>query len=95
VLWAASGAFGGYQTLAQVEFGRTVADGLRGRAIGFTAAGLQTAQGVGVLAAGAAADVLPPSTVIGLCGATGAVLAALIGIHRARVRAPTTSDGSS
>jgi predicted MFS family arabinose efflux permease len=94
VLWAVSGAFGGYQTLAQVEFGRTVPDALRGRAIGVTAAGLQTAQGVGVLAAGAAADALPPSTVIALCGGTGALLAALIGVHRWRAPAPDPVEDS-
>jgi hypothetical protein len=87
VLWALSGAFGGYQTLAQVEFGRAVPDALRARAIGVAAAGLNTALGVGILAAGAAADVLAPSTVVGLCGATGSALAVLIGIHRARTPA--------
>jgi hypothetical protein len=78
-LWALSGACGGYQTLAQVRFARAVTDAVRARAIGVASAGLQTAQGAGILAAGAAAELLPASAVIALSGAAGSLGAALIG----------------
>jgi hypothetical protein len=78
-LWALSGACGGYQTLAQVRFARAVTDAVRARAIGVASAGLQTAQGAGILAAGAAAELLPASVVIALSGAVGSLGAALIG----------------
>jgi MFS family permease len=72
-LWAASGALSSYLVLAQVTLTRAVPDALRARVTGVVSAGLQTAQGLGVLIAGAVAEVLPPSASIAVCAAGGAV----------------------
>ncbi len=79
-LWAIAGLLSSYQTLAKIRFTQLAPDPLRGRAIGVASAGLQTAQGLGVLAAGALADLVHPSTAIGLCGAAGTLTALLIGL---------------
>jgi predicted MFS family arabinose efflux permease len=73
VLWAASGILSAYLVLAQVSFTKRVPDAVRGRAIGFASAGLQTAQGAGVLLAGGFAEVMPPSVAIAVCAAAGSV----------------------
>jgi hypothetical protein len=58
------GALSTYMTLAQVAFTRAVPDALRARAIGLASAGLQTAQGLGVLLAGAIAEAIPPADAV-------------------------------
>jgi MFS family permease len=80
VLWACSGAMAGYLVLAQVRFTQAVPDDLRARAIAVASAGLQTAQGLGVLIAGAFAEVVPPSAAVGICGALGSLGAAVVGL---------------
>jgi hypothetical protein len=84
LLWACSGALSSYTTLAQVALTKAVSDGLRGRTIGIASAGLQTAQGLGVLLAGGIAQVVSPSASIALCGALGAAGAVAIGLTCAR-----------
>jgi MFS family permease len=79
LLWATSGVLASYMTLGQVAFTRAVPDALRGRAIGAASAGLQTAQGLGVLMAGAIAEIIPPSASIAVCAAAGVAGAAVIG----------------
>jgi hypothetical protein len=69
VLWAASGMLATYMVLAQVSFTQLVPDAVRGRAIGFASAGLQTAQGVGILLAGGLSEVMSPSLTIAVCAA--------------------------
>lgn len=71
VLWAVSGLCAGYTVLAQVAFTQLVPDAMRARAIGLAAAGLQTAQGIGVLIAGMLAELMPPSVAIAACAAAG------------------------
>ncbi|MEU5870664.1 MFS transporter [Glycomyces sp. NPDC047369] len=78
-LWALSGLLANYMVLTQVSFTQSVPDGLRARAIGFAGAGLQTAQGLGVVAGGALAETMAPSTAIAVCAAAGSVGALLIG----------------
>jgi len=77
-LWAGSGALSSYMILAQVALSRAVPDDIRARTIGVAAAGLQTAQGLGVLLAGAVAQVVSPAASIALCAAAGSVCAILI-----------------
>lgn len=76
-LWALSGALSSYVMLAAAAFTRAVPDDRRGQAVGLASAGLQTAQGLGVLAAGALAEVLPPSLTVAACGAAGTACALL------------------
>lgn len=78
--WALSGLLSSYLVLAQVMFTRLVPDRLRARAIGFAAAGLQTAQGLGIALAGFLADAVPPSVAIALCGLAGSLGAIAIAV---------------
>jgi predicted MFS family arabinose efflux permease len=66
--------------LAQVALSRAVPDDLRARTIGVAAAGLQTAQGLGVLLAGALAEVMSPAASIAICSAAGSACAMLISV---------------
>lgn len=78
-LWAVSGLLGSYVVLSQVAFTQLVPDGIRARAIGFAAAGLQTAQGLGIAIAGGLAEVMPASAAIAVCAAAGSIGALAIG----------------
>ncbi|GAA2276122.1 MFS transporter [Glycomyces scopariae] len=88
VLWTLSGLFGSYMVLAQVAFTERIPDGMRARAIGFAAAGLQTAQGLGMALAGLLAEAVTPSVAIALSGAVGSVAAVAVGLHARLGRAP-------
>ena len=79
-LWALSGLLSSYIVLSQVAFTQLVPDRLRGRAIGFASAGLQTAQGLGIAVAGVLADIVPPSVAIAACGAAGSLGAVAIAL---------------
>lgn len=77
-----------------------VPDGRRGRAAGVASAGLQTAQGVGVLLAGALAELMAPPRAMGVCAAAGVRLAVVLAMalpHDAssRTTAPVPGDGSA
>lgn len=80
VLWAVAGFLGTYMVIAQVSFTQLVPDHMRARAIAFASAGLQTAQGVGVLLGGVIAEAVPPSQAIAICAAGGTVAALAVGI---------------
>ncbi|MFC3495716.1 MFS transporter [Glycomyces rhizosphaerae] len=79
-LWALSGLLSSYLVLAQVRFVQLVPDGMRARAVGFAAAGLQTAQGLGMVIAGGLAEAMSPSAAIAVCGAAGSLGAVVIGL---------------
>lgn len=80
VLWAVSGLCSSFVVIAEVRFVLQVPDEIRARAIGFAAAGLQTAQGLGMALAGVLAEALSPALSIALCGAAGSVVALAIGL---------------
>jgi predicted MFS family arabinose efflux permease len=80
LLWAGSGVLSSYMVLAQVALSRAVPDDLRARTLGVAAAGLQTAQGLGVLLAGALAEVMSPAASIAICSAAGSACAMLISV---------------
>jgi len=86
-IWMLAGVCHAYIVLSQVRFTQFIPDGMRSRAIGFAAAGLQTAQGLGIALGGVLAELLSPSIAIGICALTGAVLALVVGlasgVHRA------------
>ena len=79
VMWLLVGLVSSYIVLAQVAFTQRVPDGMRGRAIGFASAGLQTAQGLGMLVGGVLAELVAPSVAIAVCAAAGSVGAIVIG----------------
>jgi predicted MFS family arabinose efflux permease len=88
VLWALTGALSCYIMLAQAEFTVAVPDHRRGQAVGLLAAGLQAAQGLGLLLAGALAGPFAPSTSVALCGAAGVLCALGAGPARRRQLEP-------
>ena len=67
-----------------VAFVQAVPNAFRGRAFGVAVSGLYGVQGIGALAAGAAAEGVSPSGVMALCGGLGllAVIPPLIGYRR-------------
>ncbi len=75
LVWAISGAASAYQTVAAAEFVRAVPDARRGQAFGLASTSMRVAQGLGVVAAGAMADVVSPSWVVAGAGVLGAAAA--------------------
>ena len=67
-----------------VSFVQAVPSAYRGRAFGVAVSGLYGVQGIGALAAGLAAEGLPPSGVVALSGGLGliAVLPVLLAFRR-------------
>jgi MFS family permease len=78
--WALSGALSSHTVLVAAELAHIVPDDQRARAFGIASAGLQTAQGVGVLVAGSIADMLSPTLAVAMCGAAGTVCAICAGV---------------
>jgi len=75
VIFTASGVFSIYQIAANTAFAERVPNERRGQAFALANAGLVVGQGLAYLAAGAAAEVVPPSMVIALAGGLGAAIA--------------------
>jgi MFS family permease len=77
VLFVASGAGSAYQVIASTSFVLAVPDERRGQAFGLAVTALRVAQGLGVMIAGLAAEVVAPHQVVGIAGVLGvfAVLA--------------------
>lgn len=74
-LWLISGACSAYQVVVNAEFVRSVPDARRGQAFGLAVTALLVAQGVGVLATGALAELITPAMVVAGSGAVGGVAA--------------------
>ncbi|HEY6276519.1 MAG TPA: MFS transporter [Streptosporangiaceae bacterium] len=77
-LWALAGVAGAYQLAAAAAFVKALPGAARGRAVSIAQTGLLTAQGVGILAAGAAAARLGPQAVVGIAGIAGVGAAAIL-----------------
>lgn len=74
-LFAVSNSFAMYQIAANTAFVERIPNERRGQAFGLANAGLVVGQGVAFALAGAAAEVVPPSTVVALSGGIGALIA--------------------
>jgi hypothetical protein len=74
-IFALSNTFAMYQIAANTAFVERLPNERRAQAFGLANAGLVVGQGLAFMAAGAAAEVVPPSTVIALCGGLGALMA--------------------
>jgi predicted MFS family arabinose efflux permease len=74
-LFAVSNSFAMYQVAANTAFVERIPNEKRGQAFGLANAGLIVGQGVAFAVAGAAAEVVPPSTVVALSGGIGALIA--------------------
>jgi predicted MFS family arabinose efflux permease len=94
VLWALSGLASAYQMVANAEFVRTVPDARRAQGFGLAVTALIAAQGVGVLAAGFAADRAEPATVVAVAGLLGMVAAIPAALSWARARASSASQAA-
>jgi MFS family permease len=77
-LWALAGGGSAYQLAANAAFVAAVPPSGRGRAFGLAQSGILAGQGVGILVAGAAAQVLGPETVVALAGALGLSAATML-----------------
>ncbi|MFD0684375.1 MFS transporter [Actinomadura fibrosa] len=77
-LWAVSGAGSAYQLAANAAFVAAVPPSGRGQAFGLAQSGILAGQGIGILAGGAAAQVLGPETVVALAGVLGLSAAAML-----------------
>ena len=75
VVFALSGSFVVYQIAANTAFVERLPNERRAQAFGLANAGLAVGQGLGFALAGAAAEVVPPSTVVALSGGLGAIAA--------------------
>jgi len=84
LLLVLAGAGGAYQLSAARAFVEVLPNGQRGRAFGVAQSGLLAAQGLGILAAGAAASWISPPTVVAIAGALGVTGAAVLATEWAR-----------
>ena len=89
VALAVSGACSSYQIVANAAFVLCVPKEGRGLAFGLVAAGLQTAQGLGILIAGLLAESFSPNVVVVCAGAVGIVLAAGLALPWTRLAGHT------
>ena len=80
-LFALSNSFAMYQVAANTAFVERIPNEKRGQAFGLANAGLVVGQGVAFAVAGAAAEVVPPSTVVALSGGIGALIACGLAIR--------------
>jgi len=74
-IFALSGTFAIYQIAANTAFVQWVPNELRAQAFGLANIGTVVSQGAALMGAAAAAEVIPPSTVVALSGGLGAVTA--------------------
>jgi predicted MFS family arabinose efflux permease len=90
VLLALAGALGAYQITVSATFNTLVPNAIRGGAIGVAATGLRVAQGLGVAAGGAVAELTGSATLtIALAGAIAVLIAVPTAVAWARVPAKT------
>lgn len=87
MLWVLAGMGGAYQLAANAAFVQCVPANRRGQAFGLVQSGLLAAQGLGILIGGAAAQTLGPEPVVGLAGAAGLSVAALLAMLWTECRA--------
>ena len=86
LLFVLAGAGGTYQLAAARAFVQAMPNGQRGRAFGVAQSGLLTAQGLGILIAGAAARWISPPAVVAIAGALGVIAAAVLAAEWGRHR---------
>ncbi len=80
-IFALSGTFAIYQIAANTAFVEWVPDRRRAQAFGLANIGVVVGQGAALMLASAAAEVMPPATVIALGGGLGAVTACYLALR--------------
>jgi MFS family permease len=86
LLWGLAGVGGAFQIAAVAAFVQALAPSGRARALGLAQSGLLAVQGLGILAAGAAAEKLGPPVVVGLAGMLGLTAATLLAMNWTHLR---------
>jgi Major Facilitator Superfamily len=88
VIFSAAAASGAYQLAVNTAFVVRVPDERRAQAFGIASMGVVVAQGAAFVAAGAAAEVVTPASVIAAAGGIGAVAALALTLAWRRVTSP-------
>lgn len=91
-LWATSGVFSAYVVTAMTEFVLRVPDQHRGQAVGLAQAVNRAANTVGLIGAGAVAQLLSPAVAIGSSGVVGVLAAAGLALASAARRRSVPSS---
>ncbi len=86
VIFSVAAASGAYQLAVNTAFVSRVPDERRAQAFGIASMGVVVAQGIAFVAAGAAAEVVSPATVIAAGGGIGAAAAAGLTLSWRRVQ---------
>ena len=93
VIFSAAAATGAYQLAVNTAFVVRVPDERRAQAFGIASMGVVVAQGAAFVAAGAAAEVVSPASVIAAGGGIGAVVAVALTFCWRRVTSPRRLPG--
>jgi hypothetical protein len=88
VIFSAAAASGAYQLAVNTAFVVRVPDERRAQAFGIASMGVVVAQGAAFVAAGAAAEVVTPASVIAAAGGIGAVAAFVLTLSWRRLTSP-------
>jgi MFS family permease len=88
VIFSAAAAFCAYQLAVNTAFVVRVPDERRAQAFGIASMGIVVAQGAAFVAAGAAAEVVTPASVIAVAGGVGAVAAIALTLSWRRLTSP-------
>jgi len=91
-LWALSGVLSSFQVPANAAFVQSVPDAQRGQTFGLAVTALLSAQGIGILLGGIAAERWAPSAVVAGAGVLGALAATLAAIAWARATGAPAGD---
>jgi MFS family permease len=95
VIFSLSAAFGSYQIAANTAFVIRVPNERRSQAFGLANMGVVVGQGAAFVAAGAAAEVVTPASVIAAGGGIGAVAAVALTLSWRRVTSPRRPPSES
>jgi MFS family permease len=90
-----SGLGGAWVIPLNVSFVQAVPNAFRGRAFGVAVSGLYGVQGIGALAAGVAAEGMPPSGVVALSGGLGLIAVLPVLVSYRRTQGHMAATGSS
>lgn len=94
VLWAVTGALSSFQLIGNVLFAQALTGANRGRAFAFAQSLLIAVQGLGVIIAGALAELTSPADAVALMALAGLVACALLAVALGRM-APLSTGASS
>jgi hypothetical protein len=86
VLWTLAGAGGAYQLAAATAFAQALRPDTRARAFGVAQSGLYAVQGLGILAGGAAAQLIGAPLAVGLAGLVGLTAATMLAMSWTHLR---------